>query len=222
MNEPSTVPHVEDIRSVGSRVSWSAILAGTALAFAIYFLLMILGSAVGLSLRNRVNAEPLQETALAWSLLTFCVALFVGGMMTSLFTVGENKTEAVVYGVIMWALVMGVLFILAGIGLHAGFVWVGHRTGATDGTSWEAMAREAGVPADQIDTWRQKTNSNQTSPDSPDRQKVETNVTRMAWYAFIGSWVSMFAAAIGGWLGAGPTFRVVVVRSAGSAYVANR
>ncbi len=221
MNELSTLPHVEDVRSVGSRVSWSALLAGAALAFAIYFLLMILGSAVGLSLRNRVNAEPLQETALAWSLLTFCVALFVGGMITSLFTVGENKTEAVVYGVIMWALVMGVLFILAGVGLHAGFVWANHRADATDGANWEIMARDAGVPADQIETWRQKTSATRTAVDAPDRQKVEANMTRMAWYAFIGSWVSMLAAAIGAWLGAGPTFRIIAVRS-GATYVASR
>jgi hypothetical protein len=221
MNELSTIPHVEDVRSVGTRVSWPALLAGAALAFAIYFLLMILGSAVGLSLRNRVNAEPLQETALAWSLLTFCVALFVGGMMTSLFTVGENKTEAVVYGVVMWALVMGVLFIFAGVGLHTGFVSVGNRTDAREGANWETMARDAGVPADQIESWRQKTNASRTAADSPDHQKVETNLTRMAWYAFIGSWVSMLAAAIGAWLGAGPTFRIIAVRS-GATHVVSR
>jgi hypothetical protein len=208
MNQIVPVPHVEDVQSVGSRVSWGALLAGAILAIAIYFLLMTLGSAVGLSLRNRVRTEPLQETALAWSLLTFCVALFIGGMMTSLFTVGENKTEAVVYGVIMWAIVLGVFFVLAAIGLHSGVVMMAQRT---ETNSWDMMAREAGVPADQIDTWRQRLNQ----PTTAAPNQMSEGATRIAWYAFGGSWLSMICAALGAWLGAGPTFRIIAVRPTG-------
>ena len=140
MNEVLTNPRVEDIRSVGSRVSWAAIFAGGILAFAIYFLLMILGSAVGLTLKDRVNTGPLQTTAIVWTLLTFCVALFVGGIITSLFTVGENKVEAMVYGILMWALVTGSLIVLGGLGVRSGFnamMGMAHSDGSATASTWE-------------------------------------------------------------------------------------
>ncbi len=205
-----TLPHVEDVRSVGSRVSWSALFAGAVLAFSIYFLLMVLGSAVGMSLRNRVNSGPLHTGTVVWSLLTFCVAVFCGGLVTSLFTVGENKVESVVYGILMWGLVVAMLVLAAGVGVHAGLVAMAYSPNPAT-NNWEATARDAGVPADQIEAWR-KTRTDQPVSEA-DRKTAEENVTRLTWYAFLGTWVSMMAAALGAWLGAGPTFRLVVVRA---------
>ena len=47
---------------------------------------------------------------MAWAYLSTFIALFVGGMVTSLLTVGESKTEAVVHGVLMWALLLAGLY----------------------------------------------------------------------------------------------------------------
>src|SRR5687768_4720062 len=107
MAENVTPAQAEDVMSVGSRISWAAIFAGAVLALAMNFLLMMLGGAVGLSVRDRVDPDKFNDAAVIWTILCLCISLFVGGVVTSQFTVGENKMEAVIYGIIMWALLVG-------------------------------------------------------------------------------------------------------------------
>jgi hypothetical protein len=202
MNE--TAPRVEDLASVGTRVSWGAILAGTFLAIGVYFLLATLGGAVGLAVSDRTSPEALSTGAVAWAFVTTVAALFVGGLVTSLYTVGENKTEAVMSGIIMWATLFTLLLVLSGAGVRSGFSAMAALDNPARG--WEAAAREAGVPADQIETWRRAAHD-------PQRQQATVDAAkRLGWYAFAGTWLSMLAAAGGALAGAGPTFRVVAVR----------
>jgi len=217
MTNHGSTPQLEDLQSVGSRVSWAAILGGAALAFAIYFLLMVLGSAVGLSVRDRMDADSQQTAAIAWSIVTLCASLFLGGLITSLFTVGENKVEAVVYGVLVWAVLMVTLVVMSSVGAHGVYTMANLAYRSDSGTTpaWETMAIEAGVPRDQIDAWRQRApRPNENAADQTARAEA---ATRFAWIAFGGTWVSMLVAAFGAWVGAGPTFRLVVVREPGQA-----
>lgn len=206
MNE--SAPRVEDLASVGTRISWGAILAGTFLAAGVYFLLATLGGAVGLSISDRMNPTALHPGVIGWAFVTTAAALFVGGLVTSLYTVGENKTEAVMSGIIMWALLFTLLLVLSGVGIRSGFnamVAIGNST-----PGWEAAAREAGVPADQIETWRRTAAAAVQNPQN--QQAVLDAAKRIGWYAFAGTWLSMLAAAAGALVGAGPTFRIVAVR----------
>ncbi len=210
-------PDVEDVRSVGTRISWGAIVAGCVLALALLFLLTVLGSAVGVSVSDRVEPANLRLGAVLWAIVTTCAALFVGGMVVSQFTVGENKWEAVVYGIIMWALLIALLLGLSAAGVRAGFNTLVAMAGIADGTApadWEASARRAGVPVDQIQEWRKRLEDRAERPahdaGSEARQTDPQAVRRVTWYAFGGIWVSMLAAAAGTLVGAGPTFRLVV------------
>ena len=76
----STPLRAEDVMSVGTRVSWGAIVAGAVLALALFFLLTLLGSAVGVSLTDRVEAGNLRTAAVVWTIVTTCAAVFVGGL----------------------------------------------------------------------------------------------------------------------------------------------
>ena len=78
-----------------------------------------LGRAVGLSISDRVAPSSLQTGTVVWTILTLCVALFVGGLMASLFTVGENKVESVFYGVIMWAFLLALFLGMGAAGVAA-------------------------------------------------------------------------------------------------------
>jgi hypothetical protein len=212
-NSVST-PQAEDLFSVGSRVSWSAILGGGLVSLALYFMFMTLGAAVGLSISDRVRPHTLQVTAVVWSILTLSIALFVGGVMASLFTVGENKVEAVFYGVIMWAFLVGVSLCMGAAGVRGGINgMVGlAQVAQSAGPEWEANAREVGVPGDVIEEWRRKAREAATKATDPQTQdEVKAAATRLAWYAFGGTWISMIAAAAGSLVGAGPTFRLVPV-----------
>jgi hypothetical protein len=57
-------PRLEDMASVGTRMRWGAILAGGMLALGLYFLLGILGAAVGLSISDRLNPTTLTRTTM--------------------------------------------------------------------------------------------------------------------------------------------------------------
>jgi hypothetical protein len=184
----------------------------------VYSLLAILGSAVGLSISERFNPTTLKTATISWMLVSVVAAFFVGGMVTSQFTVGENKTEAILYGVIMWALVFGFLAALSAAGVHAGLhALVGMATTSqiTSTQNWEIAARDAGVPPEQIEEWRRRlpARSDRTIQDSEQQKAMMEAATRLTWYAFAGAWLSMLAAAVGASLGAGSTFRMVVVRS---------
>ena len=92
MSNAVTSARFEDFASVGTRISWGAILAGSAVALGIFFLLSTLGAAVGLSVNDRVDATKMETGVIAWAVVTTVAALFVGGIVTSLFTAGENKS----------------------------------------------------------------------------------------------------------------------------------
>jgi hypothetical protein len=221
MDQQVTLPRPQDLVSVGSRISWGAIFAGAVLALGLYSLFSIVGAAVGLSISERVNPSTLKTAAIGWALLTMLVAVFVGGVATSQFTVGESKTEAMLYGVIMWALLFGLLAAMSAAGVRSGFhALAGYANYAENASaqSWDRLAREAGVPADQIDTWRRKLGSvsekaQQESQDPQNQEAAKEAAIRITWYAFIGTWLSMIAAAVGAVVGAGPMFKVVAVRT---------
>jgi hypothetical protein len=226
--------HAEDLVPVRSRISWGAIVAGSVLALALYFLLTLLGGAIGLSIGDRTSAQNLGAAAAVWAIAVTAVCLFVGGFVASQFTVGENKTEAAVYGLLVWAVVFAMLLWLMATGVRAGFnAMVGVATAGTaaaDATGrgdWEAAARNAGVPADQIEGWRQKareapTDARRAVEDPANRQAAADAATRVTWYTFLGTLVSMLAAGLGGYVGSGPTIRLFAVPAARGRYAAVR
>ena len=217
----------EDILPVRSRISWGAIAAGSVLALAVYFLLTLLGGAIGLSVSGNVSDQSLGIGAAIWAIVTTAGCLFLGGFIASQFTTGENKAEGVMYGLLVWAVVFASLLWLMASGVRAGFnAMVGMATPAANASTnvnWEEAARRSG--ATDADIERYRTNL-QTAPESirnainnPTNQAiVAENATRAAWYSFLGTLVSMIAAGLGGFLGAGPTLRLFTVRTVVPAY----
>jgi hypothetical protein len=191
MTTTSNAPGLEDLASVGTRISWGAILAGTMVAMGMYFLLSTLAAAVGMSISDRVDPTKLETGAIVWAFLTTIAALFTGGLVTSLFTAGENKTEAMLYGAIMWATLVVVLLHLGSVGVRTGF----------NAMAASAQSVQTTVAADTGDA----------SQDAANRRVAMQAATRVSWYAFAGMWISMLAAVGGALVGAGPTFRVVAI-----------
>ncbi len=119
MAQPSINP--TDVLSVKSRVSWAAIAAGAMIALAVYFLLTLLGLAVGLELAVRRNGYSLGIGAALWAIATLLFAMFAGGWATSRLAVGESRMEATLYGVILWGVLFVGMFWLFGQGVRVGF-----------------------------------------------------------------------------------------------------
>jgi len=222
MNDPTPV-RAEDLLPVGSRVSWAAVFAGSVIALALYFLMTLVGSAIGLSVHDRVRPFNVGTAAAIWAVLSMVVALFVGGYITSQLTVGENKTEAAIHGVIMWGVLFGMLLWLMASGVRSGFnAMVGMAqagvatTGDTVINNWEAGAQRAGVPQATIAEWKQKAADDsdanaRKAEDARNLQIDEETAARVTWWAVLGTVLSMAAAVIGALAGAGPTFRLIAV-----------
>lgn len=218
-----TPVHAEDVIPVRSRISWGAIIAGSILALALYFLLTLLGAAVGLSINDRVSDRGLAIGAVVWAIVVTAGCLFLGGYVASQLTTGENKTEGVLYGLLVWGAMFAMLLFLMATGVRAGFnALVGLATPASNvaanpNANWEATARQRGATDADIERFRTSMNNApaavQDAFRNPEnRQIVEENATRAAWYSFGGILVSMIAAALGGLVGAGPTFRLFTVQ----------
>jgi len=149
---------------VRSRVSWGAIAAGAMVAVAVYFLLTLLGIAVGLEVSARGGDVNLGAGAALWSILTLLLAMFLGGWATSRLAVGETKLEAILYGVILWGVLFIGMFWLFGVGVRIGFgAMMGMASGATSMAAEEGQsggASNAGV----IDQLAQRYNRNFSDP----------------------------------------------------------
>src|SRR5438270_743742 len=100
-----TPVHAEDVMPVHSRISWSAIVAGSMLALAVAFLLTLLGSAIGLSVHDNVNGRNMAVGGVIWAVLVTAGSLFLGGFVASQMTTGEKKVEGLLYGLLVWAVV---------------------------------------------------------------------------------------------------------------------
>jgi hypothetical protein len=194
--------HAEDVMPVRSRVSWGAILAGAMVALAVFYLLSLLGVAVGISMTGTNWEDRLGVGAVVWATLTTLIALFLGGWVASQLAVGENKLEAAIYGVILWGTVFTALLALVVNGVNLGFTGIvalgsnPHLTETAErnvqGTTPEAKRATVEEKAEQ---YRREIR----------REATSSQATQGAWWAFGGILLSMIAAVGGAVAGAGPT-----------------
>lgn len=211
----------QDIVSVGSRVAWSAIVAGAVVALAIFYALSVLGVAIGLSVRGEVTAESMGWGSAIWSILTILIALFVGGMATTKLATRETRGEAVVYGIVLWGTMFAMMLYLASSGLATGFnAYLQAVTSTQSGDAvvlndaeFEEMARESGLSDQQIEQLNERWNEARGAVDDVDPATY-------AWGVFAGLVLSILAAIGGAIMGSGPEIvmahyaerRAVIVR----------
>lgn len=106
MNTTNPV-HAEDVFPV-TRISWSAILAGAVVALAFQFLFGIFGAAWQCPYKM-APIPHLQHLCCHLGDRGRLRFLFVGGMVATVLTTGENKTESILYGIIVWATVLAIV-----------------------------------------------------------------------------------------------------------------
>jgi hypothetical protein len=110
----------EPMWSVNSRVSWGAVLAGGVVALAIYFLMSLLGVALGMTFSDRFTPEQLGTVAAYYTFAALIVCMFIGGWVSTRCTAGEFRSEAALYGVIVWAVTSALLIPLTALGIGTG------------------------------------------------------------------------------------------------------
>jgi hypothetical protein len=220
-----------DLLPVHSRVSWGAITAGSVIALAMYFLLTLLGGAIGFTLTDYAQADTIGVMTAVWAIAVTAVCLYMGGFVASQLTTGENRAEAMVYGLLVWAVVFAMLVWLMATGVRAGFnAMLGVATAGTavaekaaenmSPEDLEDAARRFGFDQSQIDAVKERARNapaeaRQAANDPATRERVNEmtreaadKATKVTWYTFLGVVISMLAAAFGGYVGSGPNVRI--------------
>jgi len=203
----------EDVTSVGTRISWGAVIAGAVVAMALYMILTTLGAAIGFSIGRDTRVETLANGALVWAIVATALALFAGGWTTSQLTAGETKCESMIHGLILWGTVVAAMLWMTSAGVRSGFnaalgvAYAGQT--ATDG-DLEVAARQLGFSQDQIDEAKARINRSADAANDRDTRDAAKDSARrgaamLTWGALFGMLLSMGAAIGGALLGAGPS-----------------
>jgi hypothetical protein len=189
----------QDVVSVGSRVSWPAIVAGVAVTFTVYLGLTLFALAIGVSTIDYVQNRTFATGAAIVGLVALLGALFIGGNVTTRLSTRETQSEAVVYGVILWAACFFVMLV-TGLNMGGNFGQVA------------VAARASGVEARVVDRAEPGTAAADAQRRADEvRARGEELVSDMrpatlAWWSF-GVMVLSILAAIGGAIsGCGPEF----------------
>jgi len=218
-------PH--DVMSVGTRLSWNAVLAGAVVTIAVYATLMALAGAIGVSAREQYYDRPTTYALVATGVAMFCllVSLFLGGFVVSRITVGEDKTEALIYGLVLW----GTLFTFAMVaGANLG-VNLGQAYGNVVLSQTASNAANNNLLPTAQNNNKNAGNNNAANnqnpgdngapnqnPNNPEHQKannanqqVANDAARVdpavpAWVGFAGLILSILASILGAVEGAGP------------------
>ena len=220
----TTEVQLKDVAGVRSRVSWGAILGGAMTSIAVFFLLSVLGTAIGATVLYRAGDTDISMGAAIWAVITMVLALFCGGCVASQCTAGENKEESIMYGVMLWGTIFTILLFLTATGMNAGFAGVmgasiGSNQAASSGQLTEQQLRTAGVSDEAIRNLR-KDHANSFRADNVQQQGENAQekareiaqsprTVSAAWWTFGGILLSMLAAISGSLTGAGPNFRLV-------------
>jgi len=191
-----------DVVSVGTRISWGAVLAGASVSLAVMFALGWLSTAIGFSVRDAASDRTLFIGSMICLLVTVVASLFVGGFVVSRITAGEDKTEALTYGVVLWGFLFAVTTAMASRGADIGLNALNAFAARRDAATTLPKLDDLGLTDRNAETLRVRL-SDATPSVSPQAA---------AWWGFAGIVLSM-AAAIGGSIaGAGPSLVLRQIR----------
>jgi len=227
-------PRASDLLAVKSRVSWGAIIAGAMIALTIYVVLALLGIALGIEVAVRGPNVYFGAGAAIYSILSLLLAMFFGGWATSRLAVGESKTEAVLYGLILWGVLFAGMIWLVTAGIRTGFgAMVGVASGAyaDEGGSVDVDRvagdlKRAGVDEATVNKYRsyyeRVRNDPGSAPDvgrevskDPEAREAGREAAQAArsasWWSLVGVLVSLATVIFGSLVGSGELLQPVPI-----------
>lgn len=87
------------------RLSWGAVFGGVFVALGVWFLLLALGLAVGLSSVDPANPGSIRSASIGtgiWSVIASFFALFAGGVVAARTAGIVDRTTGIIHGAVLW------------------------------------------------------------------------------------------------------------------------
>jgi hypothetical protein len=153
--------HSDEPYDRGLRVSWSGIIGGTALGWAAFSLLMLIGAAIGFAKVDPMSAQPANGAGAASGIFGAVVLIltsFFGAYLAVRIAGTRRSNDALLHGGICWALSMLIGAVLA----------LGAARTAAEGAAAVASGPRAQARAQRESNLR----SNNGGPTATDRQRA--------------------------------------------------
>ncbi|OEY66174.1 hypothetical protein [Marinobacter sp. X15-166B] len=103
------------------RISWGSIFAGLALFFALSWLLLVLGAALGVGIADATDLAAvgagLGVGSIVWLLITSLVATFAGALLAAKLAGSADDRVGALHGLTLWAVSTLVLLLLGASGI---------------------------------------------------------------------------------------------------------
>lgn len=115
------IERTEIVQLAQPSMNWGAIIAGWLVAVGVAFLMYVGGLAMGFSAFDPYDAEATAKgigvgTAL-WMIVTWIVALLLGGMFASWFDSRDDRNLGVMHGITVWGLSIAASGLLLALGM---------------------------------------------------------------------------------------------------------
>jgi hypothetical protein len=103
-------------------LKWSAVVAGTATAIAVWMLLQLFGTGVALAAFDTRDLDRMRGVGIgttAWSVLAPLISLFLGGMLAARIAGHHERRVAGLHGLLVWALtaIIGMVTVTSSIAM---------------------------------------------------------------------------------------------------------
>ncbi|MBA4064343.1 MAG: hypothetical protein C0501_11650 [Isosphaera sp.] len=209
-----------DLVGVKSRVSWGAILAGAVIGLATLIVLSLFFGAIGVSLADAgVKGSNVGVGVLIALFVSVIASMFLAGWVASQMTVGENRQEAALYGLLTWATVAALSMALVGAGVRAGYFAVvgGGLMAQNSNMSAADAARQLGMTEQQINEARARLSLpalRDAANDPANQEAAQNAAVWSSWTALVALMLSMGACVGGSCVGRGMAFRLFPVAAA--------
>lgn len=178
------------VRVFGSRLSWSAILAGVFAALVVQILLTMLGLGVGLlALDQTTAASGMNWTAFVWWAISGIIAAFVGGMVAG--GVDERDYNGGMQGLAAWAVATVLVVAATGLATTSTANVLSNLAGPSASLRLQ-MEQVAGARTDRATTGQA------AQPTPAPAANVQTQVATAMLASFVALVLGAIAAFFGG------------------------
>jgi len=179
------------------RLSWSGIVGGTALGWAIFSLISLLGAAVGFAKFDPYSTQPADGLGVGsaiFGIIGLVASSFVGAYLAVRVAGDRRRGEALLHGAICWAFSM-----LIGAGLALGAAHTAAQSAATVASGPQAQARA------QRESNARERNGGPTAQDRQRAEEASETAARTTGATAGGAFLALVAALIGALVAASRT-----------------
>ncbi|WP_052750180.1 hypothetical protein [Arsukibacterium sp. MJ3] len=130
---------------VGHRISWGGIFAGVSLFIALSWLMLLLGSAIGVSIADATDLSAIGDGlgigSIIWILLTTIIATFAGGLLAAKMAGTADDRIGALHGLTVWSLGTLLIILLGASGIGGIVNSISGALGTANKVSMSVIAR---------------------------------------------------------------------------------